>query len=254
MKRIKLRKEKNKGKTIVNKSIIILLLCAFCVGLLIWYLDRVATPTLLRYAELETRKLSTIIINRAISKNVASNINLDELIITTKNSNNEIQTVDFNPFMVNKILALVGNTITLNLKWLEDGKIDLIELPNEIIENYNEANLKQGIVYLIPLGVITKNSFLSNLGPKIPVRLSPIGSVESNVSTRVNEYGINNVILEILINVKVSESVNLPFASKLITIENEIPIAIKLIQGKIPEYYSNGLTKDSSIFSIPIEK
>ena len=257
MRRIKIKKSKyykiSKKEIILRKFLIILTLVVFFSFLLIHLFSTKATPILLKHAELEAKKLATVIINRAISNQIATEINLDELIITTKNDVGEIQTIDFNPYIVNKVLNAITNSVQLNLKWLQEGKINLIELPDGVTVDYNSTKLKEGIIYEIPIGLVTQNSFLSNLGPKIPVKLNLVGSVQCNVNTKVNEYGINNAMVEISIRVKVSEKIILPFASKLSEIETDIPVAIKIINGKVPNYYSNGLNKNSDIFSIPIQ-
>lgn len=257
MKRLKLKRpkkttHKNYKIIILSKFVVILILVLIITFVIIHFFNKKATPILLNYAELETRKLATIIINRAVSKQIASEISLDELIITHKNNDNEIESVDFNPYIVNKVLNSVTNTIQLNLKWLEEGKVDMIELPEGVTMDYDKEKLKNGIIYEIPVGSITKNSFLSNLGPKIPVKLNLIGSVECGINTKVKDYGINNAILQISVNAKVSEQVALPFTSKVITISTDIPVAIKIIEGKVPDYYSSGLSENSSTFSIPI--
>lgn len=256
-KRIKLKKRKIKNimsdkKIILGKIVVILSLAIVLTFFVIHLFNKNATPILLNYAELETKKLATIIINRAISKQIASEIELDELIITHKNNDNEIESVDFNPYLVNKVLNSVTNTIQLNLKWLEEGKIDMIELPEGVTMEYDTKGLKKGIIYEIPVGAITNNSFLSNLGPKIPVKLNLVGSVECGINTKVKDYGINNVVLEVSVNANVSEQVVLPFTSKTISISTDIPIAMKIIEGKVPDYYSNGINENSSSFSIPI--
>ena len=252
--RVRLKKtyrKYNKKNFILNKFMVILMLVIVITFILIHFFSKKATPILMNYAVLETKKLATVIINRAVSKQIASEISLDELIITDKNSNNEIQSVDFNPYIVNKILNSVTNTIQLNLKWLEEGKVDMIELPENI--TINNDNLKKGIIYEIPVGIITNNAFFANLGPKIPVRLNLVGSVECGVETKVKDYGINNAIIEVVVNAKVSEQVVLPFDSEVITISTDIPVAIKIIEGKVPDYYSSGLS-NSSNFSIPIDE
>ncbi len=256
-KRIRLKGTKkikhiNHKMIILTKIMVILSLVFVTTFFIIHLFNKKATPILLNYAELETRKLATVIINRAVSKQIASEISLDELIITHKNNNNEIQSVDFNPYLVNKVLNSVTNTIQLNLKWLEEGKVDMIELPEGVTMDYDSENLKKGIIYEIPVGAVTKNSFLSNLGPKIPVKLNLIGSVECGINTKLTHYGINNVYLEIVVNATVSEQVVLPFTSKTITISTDIPVAMKIIEGKVPEYYSSGISENSSTFSIPI--
>ena len=80
-----------------------------------------------------------------------------------------------------------------------------------------------------------------------------VGSVVSNIKSDITNYGINNALLEVSIEVEVSEQVILPFISKRITISQDIPIAIKIIQGTVPKYYGNGLTERSSLLSIPME-
>lgn len=254
-KRIKLKGrkyKKNMKQLILSKILLILTLVVIISFFIINIFSDKATPILLNHAELETKRLATIIINRAISKQIANEIALEELIITTKNNSGEIQSIDFNPYLVNKVLNSVTNSVQLNLKWLQEGKIDMIELPEGVVVNYDNKKLKQGIIYEMPIGLIAKNAFLSNLGPRIPVKLNLVGAVECGVNTSVKDYGINNAVVEISINVKVSEQVSLPFTSKLIEITTDIPVAIKIIEGKVPEYYSNGINKNSETFSIPI--
>ena len=256
LKKRKFRNQKKKSfkKIILSRILFILIFVIITTIILIDIFNKKATPILLNHAELETKRIATVIINRAISKQIANEITLDELIETTKNDAGEIQSVDFNPYLVNKVLNSVTNTVQLNLKWLQEGKIDMIELPDDVTVNYNSDKLRQGIIYEMPLGLVTQNSFLSNLGPKIPVKLNLVGAVECSVKTDTKHYGINNAIIQVCINVKVSEQVNLPFTSKIATIKTDIPVALKIIEGKVPNYYSNGISKETSPFSVAIEE
>ncbi len=257
MTKIRLKKtyKYNKRKfKIIHKFLFILILVIIVSFFIIYVFSKKAFPILLEYANHETKKLATVIINRAVSKQLAEEIKIDDLIETTKNNNGEIQSVDFKPYMVNKVLNTVTNTIQLNLKWLEEGKIDMIELPDNVTIDYDKENLRKGIIYEIPIGAITKNTFLSNLGPKIPVRLNLVGSVECNINTKITDYGINNAIIEIGVNAKVNEKVILPFTSEEISVNTTIPVAMKIIEGKVPNYYANGLSKDSSLLSVPIKE
>ena len=251
--KFKLKKTyKNKKKIILNKIMVILFLVIIMTFIVIHIFNKKATPVLMNYAKLETKKLATVIINRAVSKQIASEIDLNELIITDKNSEGEIQSVDFNPYLVNKVLNSITNTIQLNLKWLEEGKVDMIELPDSVTIDYDKNDLQKGIIYEIPIGSITNNSLIANLGPKVPVRLNLVGSVECGINTNVKDYGINNVILEVSVKATVSEQVILPFSSKTISISTNIPVLMKIIEGKIPNYYANGINKDSQLLSVPI--
>lgn len=236
-----------------NIFIATLLLCVIITIIVLKIISIRVSPILMNYAELETKKLSSIVINRAVNKQLANGMNIDEMFNIIKNDNGEIATIDFNPAIVNKVLNTTTNVVLINLKAIEEGNIDFIELPDILISN-DKDKLKNGIIYEIPLGTITNSGFLSNLGPKIPIKLNIIGSVESNVKTNIKEYGINNALVEIYIRISVTEQINVPFISKRVTVTSDIPVALKVIQGSVPKYYGGTLSKQSNIFSIPLEE
>ena len=217
-----------------NIFIATLIMCVIITIIVLKIISIRVSPILMNYAELETKKLSSIVINRAVNKQLANGMNIDEMFNIIKNDNGEIATIDFNPAIVNKVLNTTTNVVLINLKAIEEGNIDFIELPDILISN-DKDKLKNGIIYEIPLGTITNSGFLSNLGPKIPIKLNIIGSVESNVKTNIKEYGINNALVEIYIRISVTEQINVPFISKRVTVTSDIPVALKVIQGSVPK-------------------
>ena len=80
MRRIKLRRKISK----INILLIIILLLIFCLILVFKFINKRVNPLLMNYAELESKKIASIIINEAINKNITSNIKIDELFIITK--------------------------------------------------------------------------------------------------------------------------------------------------------------------------
>ena len=72
---------------------------------------------------------------------------LDELYDVIKDQNGEIQGVSFNSYLVNKMQNMLVNNINLSLRAIEEGKIELLELPNTISIIYDENKLKKGIIY-----------------------------------------------------------------------------------------------------------
>lgn len=243
------KKLKNKTKNFIILTTIGLIISII---LIFKFIDQKVSPVLLNYAELEARKVASVVINSAINKEVSKNINLDNLFIISKDSNGQINTIDFNPIEVNQIIANTTEIIQNNLKNLEDGNIEDLDLPNS---NYlsSEEDLKRGVIFEIPSGLIFDNAFFNNLGPKIPVRLNLVGDIISEITTNVSNYGINNALIEVRINLKLTEQVILPIASNRIEIEVSVPLALKIIQGTVPNYYLNGLSGNSSVVTIPIE-
>ena len=244
-----MRKIKLKKKIKFKNSFLIIILLIISIFLSFRFVNLKINPVLLDYANMEARKLASIIINDAINKNF-EDINIDELFIITKEEN-EIKAIDFNPIIVNQVLTNTTTLIQTNLKYLEQGKIELLNLNTDALIDYNTDKLRQGIIYEIPSGVIFGNSFLANIGPKIPVRFSLIGDIVSYVNTEVKDYGINNALIEVNIVLELSEQLILPFVTDKITIDTTIPVALKLIQGTVPNYYLNGL-QNSPAITLPI--
>lgn len=248
-----MKKTMNLRKKIVIKKINLLIFSFVLVFIIIILLFKIINerinPILFDYATLESRKFASIIINKTIEKNVATDLVIEDLYIVSKKENNEITSVDFNPAIVNKVLTKVTSSVQMNLKNLEEGNLDLLEASDDVLIYYDKENLKKGIIFRIPSGIVFNNSLLTNIGPKIPVRFTLVGDVLSGINTKVTNYGINNALLEVSVNIKLTLKVILPISTKEVNVETNVPIAIKMIQGNVPNYYSNGL---NSNFSIPL--
>lgn len=249
-KRIHLKRKFSFFKNKINFVIFIVIMLIIMIVLILNFISLKVNPVLLDYAQMEARKIASIIINDAVNQNITNDIDIEELFIITRDTNNEVKTIDFNPIIVNQILTETTILVQSNLRYLEQGKVDMLNLMNNALIDYNQDKLKQGIIYEIPSGVIFGNSFLANIGPKIPVKFSLVGDIVGYINTNVTDYGINNALIEVNIVLELSEQVILPFVSEKITIDTTIPVALKLIQGSVPNYYLNGLNSPS--FALPI--
>lgn len=251
MSKIRLKGQRNFFKLSTSKIILLIIIfLILAIFLSLKFINLKVNPILLDYAELESRKIASIVVNNAVNKNITS-INTEELFLITKDDN-EIKSIDFNPIVVNTILTTITNSIQMNLKNIEQGKVELLDIESNALIDYDISKLKQGIIYEIPTGVIFGNSFLANVGPRIPVKFSLIGDIISRINTKVTNYGINNALIEINIALELSEQIILPFVSNKIVITTSIPVALKLIQGTVPKYYLNGM-ENSTSFALPIE-
>lgn len=243
MKRLKLRKQtKIKKSTILIFTILLMMLSIICVFSVI---NKKVSKVIVNYAHMEAKKLSSIIINKAISKHITEKISPDDLFTITKDDNGEIKAIDFNSDVVNKFLTETTNSIQINLKNIEEGDIDALEFSDSILVEYNEEKLRKGIIYEVGTGVIWNNPLLSNVGPKIPVKINLLGDATSSVSSEVKNYGINNALIEVYVNVSINIKVILPFFADTIKVDSKVPVAIKLVTGVVPKYYANGINQST---------
>lgn len=250
MKKIKL-KSKKKLKLSTKITTIIIFIIIF-IYLFLNYCGKKVFPVIMQQAEIDSKKMAITIIKNSLNDEVLSILDNDELFSVIKNNNGEVQTIDFNPVVVNRFLTKTTSIVSENLKNIEMGKVSDISFINS--DDYDIKKLKNGVISEIPMGIITNNVLLSNLGPKIPVKLNLIGNVVSSIETSISNYGINNAIVEVYAKVEVTEEVIIPFQTKRVKITNNIPVAIKIVQGTVPDYYSGGkLDSSSNILSLPIE-
>lgn len=234
-----------------NLFFILLLVTIISIFSLLFYISKKIEPILLETAELEVNKFSTIIVNKAISQVLEDKINADNIFEMSKNKNDEIQTIDFNPVIVNQILSVATTVVQSNLKLLESGELESIGVYDMDLSKNRINDLEKGIIMRIPMGVVSNNSLFSNLGPKIPIRLHYLGDVNSNITTNITQYGINNAMIEVGIHIEMTAQIILPLMTKKKVLDYNIPVVIKIVQGIVPSYYGNGLLKDSAIYSLP---
>ncbi len=214
-------------------------MCAIiCSILFIKILSNKIGPVYLDIAENEVKKLVILVINNSINDDVINEIGNNELFDIVKNNNNEIVLIDYNSVNVNKFLALVVRTVSNNLDLIENGKYNLLSFD---LEGYDNKLLNKGIIANIPFGSLLGLNLLSNVGPRIPVKFNLIKDVSGGIDTKINEYGINNAYMEVLVKVKVNVNINLLFLSRTINIECSVPISMKIIQGNIPNFYTGGI-------------
>ena len=218
------RYKKKKISSYISLGIIIIIISligAFCV---INYFSEKVNDILLPMAESKTRKVVTMIINAACEEEEIT----DNLYSINKDDSNEIKMITYNSFEVTKLINQVTSNIEKMISDIENNRMDY----------YGNIDIDEGgVIAEIPFGVIFGNSLLSNIGPKIKLRLNLLGDITSNIETEVKPYGINNAYVELRIHLDVTARVVLPFVSEKIVISNVIPLSMNIVQGSIPEAY-----------------
>ena len=229
---------KNKIK-LIDIIAILFVLAIIGMFLIFKYIKNRIMPSLFEYGSLEAKKFSSIIINDAVDKYITDNIDIEKLFIVNSETNGEIKSVDFNTSLINKYLTKATKSIQKSLKYIEEGNIEKVEYQADLLDNYDEKALKNGVIYYLNSGFIFNNPIFANFGAQIPIKISLTGDVISNIQTEVTNYGINNALIKVYVNIKITENLILPFYDKEIEIETKVPIALKLVNGKVPNYYGN---------------
>ncbi|MCJ8009436.1 sporulation protein YunB [Lederbergia wuyishanensis] len=214
----------------------------FSTALGLWIVNTGIKPTLISYAESQTNKIAPAVISKAVQDVLPNVKDLNDVAEILPNG-----AVKYKTDIINKTQADLSRAIQLNLKQAEKGNLETLQEETGIQIDYHKSSEGEGIVYSFPIGQATKNALLGNLGPRIPIRFTPIGSVRSSVESKVEQYPINNLFVTIIIPIEVSVQIIIPFGSEKTVVKQEVPLAIGIFPQAVPDFYNGNGTTNPSI-------
>lgn len=177
------------------------------------FIEKNLRPPLMNLAKVRVKQIATQSINSAITDRLSNQANYDKLIEWQRDNNGNVSSFVLNYAEHMRITAETVSTVQSQLLKLES-------MPEHV-----------------PLGQVMGSALLSSFGPKIPVKLIPVGSAKVSLSTRYENAGINMILVEVYIRVIAEVSVIVPFDSEPEVVETEIPVTYVLVVGGTPMYY-----------------
>ena len=201
----------------MKRSDVVLIVVSLIVLMTFILLSLFASKTqglLIKYAKNQTN----ITINKVIDSIVRKLLVEEEynnIIEIEKNEDYEITNINFNNNKINKILTISTENI---------------------LKDINRNNKK---IYKVPYGLMSENHMLHNLGPMVPYQINILGQINNNTYINIKEYGINNSIIEVILNIEIEYQIMLAFVKETQKVSKEIILESKIIQGNIPDYYGN---------------
>lgn len=229
-------------KITTKLSIIFLVVFFNVVFLIVWFGNEV-TPKFVHIAELNINHYIETIASDFKSYSLEKN-NSDDFLIIKENMKGEITSIDYDLAKIYDISDRFTKNIQNSLA--DSTKIAVIPY----IEKNLTSKLENGILLSMPIGVISNNIFLTNLGPRVPVFVYFIGSVFTQVRTKVTDYGINNALLDVYLSVQISYEIVTPINQEMKELEYELLIDSKVIQGIVPNWYGKTFESNSAFFEV----
>ena len=142
-----------------------------------------------------------------------TNVTNNDLITTVKDKDGKIVSMQANIAVMNKIVSQIALKI------------------QDKIDNQDSRDIS------IRLGTFTGITLLAGRGPKVPIRISSIGNLDTKISSEFTSAGINQSIHRILANINCQIDVLTPFNTISSQIEEKVILAENVIIGEIPENY-----------------
>lgn len=184
-------------------------------------------PTALSLAQSRARVLATDALNDAIAAIMDQNISYDDLMQVSYDS-------------YGRVAMLQANTMRMN------------ELGSRIVLEA-QRNLEQASAQTIsiPLGAASRIAIFEGMGPRISVRMLPVGSVTTEFKTEFESAGINQTRHKIYIEASARVDLILPRGAQSAAINTQVSVAESIIIGGVPESYVDVADNEDMLNLLP---
>ncbi len=190
--------------------LIIILAAATCVSSLF------IRKTVSGYAKDQATTIVFNAANKAVGDYLAENgVTYNDIVNLTRNSAGDISSLEIDIVKINE---------------LKSGITDLIASGTALGEEYTIG---------IPIGTLFGNEYTLGLGPQMKFKMQMVSTVTTDFESNFYSAGINQVLHQILIRVKISGSVIIPWCKTPFNLETTVIAAQTVLVGVTPEAYTN---------------
>ncbi len=192
-----------------------------------------------------------LIFKNGINTIIADTIELKSKALATKAMNSAIADVVINSIvyedLVNIITDELGNISMIQANALEINNLskDLAQTTEIKIEEYGRSGVS------IPVGSFTGIPLFVGRGPKIKVKVNPIGAVNCSFLSQFESAGINQTNHKIYLKISADVGVVLPLLSTKYNTTRQVLISESIIVGQVPEVYLYSDTLDTLLNFVP---
>jgi len=191
------------------------------------YLNAHVNPIIISVSEAKVRALSVIATNNAIGEVVTNPDLYNELVRVQEDSTGQITLIQANTIAINKLNKM------------------LMLATQQQLENMGGVGVK------IPIGSFSGLPVLNGMGPKVTIRLFPVGNVQCTFVSEFKSAGINQTNHKILVNMETKVSLVLPLSTKQVSTTTQMLICESIIVGRVPDTYLQSTSLDEMLNLVP---
>jgi sporulation protein YunB len=180
----------------------------------IYVVDFRIRPTLNELAKTRAKQMATRAINEAISCRIVPDIHYQDLIKLQLNQEGEIALVQPNTGEINRISSVATLAVQKRLQ----------NLPGQIL--------------VVPFGQILGLRMMAGYGPSFPIKVIPVGFVESSIHDRFDTAGINQVRHRIFLTILATVKLIVPLVNQEVQVKTDVPLVETIIVGAVPNVYA----------------
>ncbi len=217
-----------------NKIISTIIMVIICTCLNIRYIGKRLIPHIENVVEKNANRIIYNYVFNIFDRDTLENEELLDIIYLNKNKEGEIISVDYK--------------FNVAYKYLSDGMDTLYNNISNMKIDTDYDRRKDGI-YFVPVGLTKNNMLLDYLGFKVPCKIIYLSDIDMGFKTKVQDYGMNNVLVELYLVINVKNDLMSPSSFYEFGNSYEMIVASKVVMGSIPNYFGGTIEKSTSILS-----
>lgn len=212
----RLRRKPGRGDRLqLSLALFLGLLLAF---LLIRWFNASLRPQLVALTEAQIRNYLTQAADRSLTRALGEDLSYRDMVTLQAGENGEPATLTTDTLRLNRLRTAVLEDIITQVDNLDDHSLS------------------------VPLGTLTGIDLLSALGPRLPVKVISVASVEGTFRNDFLSAGINQTLHRVMLDVTIAAKLLLPGGVVEVTVSVPVCVTETVIVGQVPQTYV-GLNK-----------
>ena len=189
------------------------------------YLDANLTGVVLSLADARARSLAVQILNEAVEETIAQEVSYAKLMHVVTGEDGAVRLIQADTAEMNRLASHATLLAQKKLEELEDQTIS------------------------VPLGSALGLTIFAGAGPKIQVRILPVGAVVPRFETEFETAGINQTRHKVLLTLTAAVRLVIPTGSSKMEASTQMAVAESIIVGQVPESFVD-LNGDSEMLDL----
>ena len=196
------------------------LLCLLvCIALIVGgvlMVERNLTRVVLSLAQAQARAMAVRILNESAAELLSTGaVTYDALMNVVSDTSGQVRLIQANTPEMNRLAAQVS---LLAQSKLQDARDQVVR---------------------IPLGSALGLTLFAGAGPRIEVRVLPVGSVHAEFLTTFQSAGINQTRHQVSLVLTAQVQLVIPTGAKTVSVNTQVAMAESIIVGEVPETFTD---------------
>ena len=182
----------------------------------IWFADYRLKPVINEIAQARAVQLATDLVNKSIQKQISEeDTRYQDFVSIHKDNDGRIVMMQANTVKVSRTAANITLAVEKSLE-----------------------ELKTQDIY-IPAGQVSGMTLLANYGPKVKLKIMPVGTVQADIVDKFEQAGINQTRHKIYLRFRTNVRIMVPLLTKETEVATTVPLAESIIVGQVPNVMVN---------------